>query len=69
MRITKIEQLLIFDNAIIAGLMYYIFSGNIKASVICFVITLIVEIAIYYFISKVSNKKNISADKKITRLP
>jgi len=57
MKIPKIEMLLLFDNAIIAGLLYYIFRPIIAEAALCFVLVFIFGVAIYLMLRKMIRRK------------
>jgi heme A synthase len=56
MRITKIELLLIFDQAIISGLLFYIVQSSIRGAILCFVLVLIIQLIFYYLVWKIKNR-------------
>jgi hypothetical protein len=53
MKISKVEKLLIFDSALIAGLFYYISQPKLEAALLFFIIFLTLEILVYYFAWKI----------------
>lgn len=53
MKIPKIEMLLLLDNAIIAGLLFYIFNPRLLGAAICFLLVLVLGILLYHSIRRI----------------